>query len=88
MKSSKELRKLYKENRFLFEIERRRMINEFISNAPEEYQRQLYKLQAKWDKAMRGASNKHDRFILAQTLFYEQIEKFRSAINSFVVKKQ
>jgi len=82
MKSSKELRKLYKKNRFLFEIETRKMIEEFINNAPEEYQPKLRKLQDNWDRVMKRASDKHNRLVLAQTLFYEQFEKFRMALNS------
>ena len=81
MKSYKELRKLYKENRFLFEVETRKMIEEFINNAPEEYQPRLKELQDNWDKVMKGASDKYNRLVLAQTLFYEQFEKFRMALN-------
>ena len=81
MKSYKELRKLYKENRFLFEVETRKMIEEFINNAPEEYQPKLRELQDNWDRVMKGASDKHNRLVLAQTLFYEQFEKFREVLN-------
>ena len=70
------LSKLFKENRLAFERERKRMIDEIINSVEDESQRnRLLSLQESWDKKMRGAGSKHNRFVLAQTLFWEHFHE-------------
>ena len=64
------LSKLFKEDRFAFERERKRMIDEIIISVEDEEQRnRLRVFQKSWDKKMRGAGSRHKRFIQAQTFF-------------------
>ena len=76
------LHRLFRENRFAFELERKRKIEEVIARAGDEVQRRrLRELQASWDKKMRGAGSKSNRFILAQTFFWEHFhEKWQPAL--------
>ena len=84
------LSRLFKDNRFAFERERKRMIDEIISRAGDEKQRDsLRALQESWDKKMRSAGCGHNRFVLAQTLFWDHfhenwnptIQKCNAALN-------
>lgn len=84
------LSRLFKEDRFAFEWERKRMIDDIISRANNEKLRErLRALQESWDRKMRGAGSGHNRFILAQTLFWEYfheiwqptIQKFNAILN-------
>jgi hypothetical protein len=70
------LSRLFKENRFAFERERKKMIAEVISRARDEKQRdRLRALQEAWDKKMRSAGSEHNRFVLAQTLFWDHFHE-------------
>ena len=76
------LHRLFEEDRFAFELERKRKIEAIISSAgSEEQKKSLRVLQASWDKKMRGAVSQHNRFVLAQTFFWEHFhEKWHPAI--------
>lgn len=68
----RELSRLFRENRFAFEKERRRMIQEVIDSAGNEKLRQkLIQIQSRWDKRMKEAGTPHNRFVLAKTFFWE-----------------
>lgn len=70
------LQKLFKSNRFAFEIEKKRMINEIIEKARTEDQKsRLRAMQESWDNKMDKAGSKNNRFVLAQHLFWEHVEK-------------
>ena len=79
------LSKLFNEDRLSFERERKRMIDGVIESVEDEGQRQrLRSLQESWDKKMRGAGSKHNRFVLAQTFFWEHFyEVWQPAIQQF-----
>jgi len=79
------LSKLFKEDRFAFERERKRMIDNVINSAEDEDLRQALKaLQADWDRKMRGAGSRHNRFVLAQTFFWDHFhEKWYPAVQKF-----
>ncbi|MCD6265581.1 MAG: DUF3135 domain-containing protein [Deltaproteobacteria bacterium] len=79
------LSKLFKEDRFAFERERKRMIDEIINSVEDEEQKnRLRAFQESWDKKMRGAGSRHNRFVLAQTLFWEHFhETWQPAIQKF-----
>ena len=68
------LHKLFNENRFAFEIERKKMINNVIENAPTETQKKKLKaIQESWDNKMKKAGSKNNRLVLAQHLFWEHV---------------
>jgi hypothetical protein len=84
------LSRLFKEDRLAFERERKRLIEEVIQSAGSEEQRErLRALQASWDKRMRGAGSSHNRFVLAQSFFWDHvqnswlptIQKFNAVLN-------
>jgi hypothetical protein len=69
------LHKLYIENRFEFEIERRKMIDEIIENAgTEARKKRLRAMQESWDNKMKKAGSKNNRLVVAQHLFWEHVE--------------
>jgi len=76
------LSRLFRENRFLFEIERKKMIAEIIDSAGDEEQKNsLRSLQDAWDKRMKSAGSEHNRYVLAQTFFWEHFhEKWHPTI--------
>jgi hypothetical protein len=70
------LHKLFVEDRFSFERERKRTIDDFIDSVEDKDQREnLRLLQGKWDRIMRNAGSRHNRLILAQTLFWEHFNE-------------
>ena len=70
------LSRLFKEDRLAFQREQKRMIDEVINSIEDEEQRnRLRAFQESWDKKMREAGSKHNRFVLAQTLFWEHFHK-------------
>ncbi|MBW1715969.1 MAG: DUF3135 domain-containing protein [Deltaproteobacteria bacterium] len=79
------LSRLFREDRLVFERERKRMIDEAINSAEDEEQKnRLRTLQEGWDKKMRGAVSGHNRFVLAQTIFWEHFnEVWHPAIRKF-----
>ena len=79
------LSSLFREDRLAFERERKSMIDEVINSAEdEELRNRLRALQECWDKKMRGAGSRHNRFVLAQTIFWEHFnEVWHPAIRKF-----
>jgi Protein of unknown function (DUF3135) len=66
------LSKLFREDRFAFEQERKRRLVEIIDSARDEAEKErLRTVQDAWDKNMRNAGSRHNRFVLAQSLFWE-----------------
>jgi hypothetical protein len=63
---------LFKEDRFAFDRERKRLIEDVIQSVGNEGQKEkVMALQASWDKRMRGAGSAHSRFVLAQTFSWD-----------------
>ncbi len=66
------LARLFKEDRFAFERERRRMIEEIIDSAGDDaLKARLRELQEAWNRRMQGAGCRHNRFVLAKAFFWE-----------------
>ena len=66
------LYRLFTEDRLSFERERKKMIDDVINSAEFEEQRnRLRAIQESWDKKMRGAGSRHNRFVLAQAIFWK-----------------
>ena len=85
LKEHERLSKLFRENRFAFERERKRMIDEIINSAKDEELRdRLRDMQRSWDKKMKGAGSEHNRFVLAHALFWKHLhEVWQPAIQKF-----
>ena len=70
------LHKLFVEDRLGFERERKKLIHGFIDSVEDENrQMRLQALQDSWDEKMRNAGSAHNRFVLAQTLFWKHVEE-------------
>ena len=69
------LHKLFNDNRFAFELEKRKMINEIIEQArDEDRKKRLRDIQESWDNKMKKAGSKYNRFVIAQNLFWDHVE--------------
>jgi len=81
------LSKLFKKDRLAFEREKKGMIDELINSVKDGEQRsRLQAFQNSWDKKMRGAGSSHNRFVLAQTFFWEHFhEVWNPAIQKYNV---
>lgn len=70
------LTRLFREDRFAFERERKRLIEEVINSTDDPSQRQrLTELQETWNRRMKGAGSTHNRFVLAQAFFWEHVRE-------------
>jgi hypothetical protein len=68
------LSNLFRNDRLSFERERRALIRAVINNSRTEMGRhRLTKLQKRWDHMLKHACSEHNRFILIQMLFWEQV---------------
>ena len=75
------LSRLFKDDRLAFERERRRLIKEAINQGRSAEEKQkLQALQDSIDKKMRSAGSEHNRFVLMQKLFWDQVETFRETL--------
>ena len=72
LKRHARLAELFREDRFSFENETRKMIHDVIRSAStKDLRGRLEKIQADWDRKMKGAGSGHNRFVLARTFFWE-----------------
>jgi uncharacterized protein DUF3135 len=79
------LAKLFRENRFAFELERKTMIADLIDGvADKELREKLWSFQTAWDRKMKNAGSPHNRYVLAQTFFWEHFhEKWQATLQKF-----
>jgi len=79
------LSKLFKENRFAFELERKKRITDLINRVEDPEQRQrLWSIQTDWDKKMKNAGSEHNRYVLARTFFWEHFhDKWQPTLQQF-----
>ncbi|HKL01439.1 MAG TPA: cache domain-containing protein [Desulfotignum sp.] len=75
---------LFRENRFMFEIERKRAIEQEINRYEDSTMKQkLWLSQKEWDRVMANASEEHNRFVLIQMLFWDLVrDAWLPALNS------
>lgn len=83
LENHKRLSDLFKKNRFMFELEAKKQVEDFINNAPEEYRENLWKLHEQWKNTLKGAGSKHNRLVLASHMFNEQIQRFNDCLKPF-----
>ncbi|HCY87983.1 MAG TPA: hypothetical protein DHV36_22795 [Desulfobacteraceae bacterium] len=69
------LSRLFRENRFMFELERKKIIQRNISRIRKKALRKdLEEMQDQWDKIMKNAGSSHNRFVLMQTLLWDAVQ--------------
>jgi hypothetical protein len=74
LENHRRLHRLFVEDRLAFERERKRAIDDLINSVEEEGQRErLRDLQALWDQRVKHAGSPHNRFVLAQTFFWDHL---------------
>lgn len=67
---------LFREDRFAFERERKKMIEEAIQLAEDkEIQKSLRSIQASWERRMKGAGSDHNRLVLSKCFFWEHFHE-------------
>jgi hypothetical protein len=90
-----QMAKLFVEDRLAFERERKRLLDEFFNGIEnEDMRRRLRVLQTSFEEKMKHAGSAHNRFVLAQTFFWDHfhktwqpgIEKANTLLKSLVAK--
>ncbi len=72
LKWHNQMSRLFRDDRLAFERERKRLFDEFFNGIKdEEDRRRLRTMQASFDQKMKNAGSEHNRFILAQTIFWD-----------------
>lgn len=67
---------LFVNDRLAFERERKRLFDEFFEGIEDEGMRvRLQALQNSYEEKMRHAGSAHNRFVLAQTFFWDHFHK-------------
>ncbi len=79
------LSKLFVEDRLSFERERKRLIDKTINRCRSRTRRHhLGELQRSWDRILRHAGSEHNRFVLIQMLFWNQVrDVWTPSLNSY-----
>ena len=79
------LSNLFREDRLAFERERKRSLDEFFDTIEDEATRnKLRAFQRSWETRMKHAGSAHNRFVLAQTIFWEHFhDAWSPAIKGF-----
>lgn len=64
--------RLFKENRFQFELERKKAIEELIDESPTEHRKEaLRSLQKRWDTVVNHSGARHNRLVMAEVFFWD-----------------
>lgn len=70
------LHRLFRENRFCFELERKQAIETTIANARTRHGRErLQKTQDRVDHVLKNAGSVHNRLVLMQMMFWDHVTK-------------
>ncbi len=70
------LARLFRDDRLAFERERKKMIATAIDSATTgENRRRMREFQESWDRKMKNAGSSHNRLILAQHLFWNEMKR-------------
>ncbi|MCD4722024.1 MAG: hypothetical protein K8S13_19500 [Desulfobacula sp.] len=89
LKDHERLSRLFIEDRFKFELERKEAIEKKLNIKNEKLRNNLIKLQKKWDDILKNSGSSHNRFVLIQMLFWDHVnDHFRPALNCFGSKKE
>ncbi len=84
------LARLFRQDRFKFELERKNAIEEIIKDAETEERRSnLRKLQRRWDNILKNAGSSHNRLVLIQMFFWDNInDLFLPALDCIQARKK
>ena len=64
--------RLFRENRFMFELERKTAVEKIINSAKtRERKNRLAILQEKWDTTIRHAGSRYNRMVLAEMMLWD-----------------
>jgi len=78
------LSRLYVENRFAFELERKQLIADCINNYSNRQNDSLQDIQHKLDHTLKNSGSIHNRLVLMQMFFWDQVkERFNPALKDF-----
>ncbi|MBW2031557.1 MAG: DUF3135 domain-containing protein [Deltaproteobacteria bacterium] len=79
------LSRLFREDRLAFEREKKKMIHKVINGVEDEERKQrLLAFQESWDNRMKAAGSSHNRFLIAQAIFWEHFHgKWHPVIKEF-----
>jgi hypothetical protein len=82
-----QMSKLFRENRFSFELERKKQISACINNARnQEKKEELQRIQNNLDRILNNSGSEYNRFVLMQMLFWDQVTgKYSPLLNSLKV---
>ena len=95
LKRHARMAKLFVEDRLAFERERKHLLDEFFNGIEDEDMRgRLRALQASFEKRMKHAGSAHNRFVMAQTFFWDHfhnvwqpaLERMNDQMKSFAAK--
>jgi len=76
LKRHSRMARLFVEDRLAFERERKQLLDEFFSGIEDEdMRRRLQALQNSYEEKMKHAGSAHNRFVLAQTFFWDHFHK-------------
>jgi hypothetical protein len=74
LKEFDRLVKLFRDDRFGFERERKRLLEEVIAGSPSEKSRDnLRALQENWNRVMRGAGSNQNRLVMSHVLLQDHV---------------
>jgi len=66
--------RLFRENRFLFELERQKAIEKIINRVKrKKLKKQLQMRQARWDKLLRNSGTVQNRLVLIQMMLWDAV---------------
>lgn len=79
------LHDLFEKNRFAFELERKKMLDEFFASVEDEDRKsRLLAFQKTWDDRMKHAGSPQNRLVLAKFFFWRHfVEKWQPEIQRF-----
>lgn len=64
--------RMFRENRFMFEIEKRKAVEKIINNArTTDSKNRLTRLQEKWDTTIKHSGSNHNRLVLAEMMMWD-----------------
>jgi len=76
LKRHARMARLFVEDRLAFERERKGLLDEFFNGIEDEdMRRRLRALQTSYEEKMKHAGSAHNRFVLAQTFFWDHFQK-------------
>ena len=69
------LSRLFRENRFMFELERKKIIAANLNRIKNQaLKEELEEMQDRWDRIMTHAGSPHNRFVLMQTMLWDAVQ--------------